>query len=364
MIKLTEQYSVELGMQDLLSRSSTMTRFMPFRNGRAVVFGWGGNEGVYGEGSQLYWLAEITRDGVSRKVLPFEITAHFNDIISRPTTGGGSQYAGQYIRAFKLGEKFGLLLASNIVYLFSDIDAQPQEIEIANNFSAHSAKKHESFKEHDHFTPEYCGNASGRFVPVIFSSPQDNKGNGRHVSLLEIDEAQGTAQWLHTRPDGSPRTTQLADYEPYCGAGLGSALSFGSPPVLYDCAWVDNHWLIYAAGFSHVYQRYGMSPSVLTRNSADLALLGTVYDPGDAVFGRIASSLDRLLIHPLSKNGVRKGKASVYTFGDKTEHEVKLPKGCANFVIEEHDDGCYWLIPARIGWGNPPYRIVACREAG
>lgn len=362
MIKLTEQYSVELGMQDLLSGISSMTRLMPFNNGRAVVFGWGKNAGVYDDGSQLYWLAEITKDGVSRKVLPFEITSHFNYLISRPATGGGSQYGGQYIRAFKLGEKFGLLLASNIIYLFSDINAEPQEIEIANNFSAHSAKKHASFTMHDHFTPEYCGNASGRFVPVIFSSPQDNKGNGRHLSLLEIDEAQG-AQWLHTRPDGSPRTTQLADYEQYCGGGLGSALSFGSPPVIYDCGWVDNHWLIYAAGFSHVYQRYGMSPSVLTRNSADLALLCTEYNPGEEIFGRIAASLDRLLMVPLRKNGVRKGKASVYTFADKTEHEVKFPKGCGKFVIEEHYDGCYWLIPARMGWGNEPYKIVACREA-
>jgi hypothetical protein len=342
LLRLKFEFRADLEVEKSFSGNYCMTKLIPYSNARAIAFGWGTEHNTF-LGNEQYWFSEIRRDGVSQCILPMELTDRFNHLVERENSGRGSFLQ---VKAFKLGEDVGLLLGSEIVFLYSSIHDNPKVIRIDNHFSTN-------------YFPEHCGNASGNIVPVVLSASRDSGGDGRHASLLEIDKDSGRARWLHTQAEGYPRSTLLEEYLQFCTWELGglrvsnTGITRDQPPLLYDCAWVDNHWHLYAAGFDSAhYNRYGISLAVLTRNFVDLSFLEALFQPKEESFGRICASLDRLVVTPHRKGGIHKGKQTIYLYSDGEEHSVTMPRGYANHLIEEYCAGYYWLLANRLGYSN------------
>lgn len=360
MPKLKLEFQADLGVKQSFTDLSSMTKLMPFADARAIAFGWGCDTGAY-LGSEQYWFAEITRDGVTRRKLPAALIERYNKL---PERAYSSNKAATLLRAFKFAEGAGVMLGTDQVALFADIQAEPQIIAIENGFLTMSGPQYSSSKKDSFYFPEYCGNPAGNLLPVVLSAPEDSKGDGRHVGLLEIDAAAGKARWLHTQADGGPRATQLDEYKDFLMddgplAGMGLALSRGRPPVLYDCAWIADHWHLYAAGFQGNHNRYGISPAVLTRNRPDVSLDKALFQPREQSFGRICASHDRLIVTPLRSNGPNKGKQTVYLYGDGQEHALGLPKGYAKHFVAEYCAGSYWVLPTHLGGANDAVAVCS-----
>lgn len=363
MITLSLDFQTDVDVGSAFSGVCGTTRLIPFENGRAVVFGWGTYSGNYQAGPHQYWLAEVGREGASHRLLPVEMT-HRTEGLMAPA-------ADSYVQAFKLGEKFGLLLSTERVLLFAGIHDDPVTIPIANHFSVLGEPAHRLHRHDSYFTPVHCGNAAGDCVPVVLSDPKGWGRHGRHVCLLEIDQAAGSARWLHTQPDGSPRTTVLEEYLPLhsdvAGLAPGDAridrdgrFVHDLPPLIYDCAWIDRHWYLYLAGYQDNYSRFGIPLGVLTRNFVDLTLLEPVFKPQEQSFGHICASLERMIVSPLRANGPHKGKQTIFVFEDGEEHPLALPRGYSKYQVEEYFAGHYWLTPAAMGHNRMPLTIVAC----
>ena len=362
--KLKVDFVAELGLEEFSFGNMALTKLIPYANARAIAFGWAWNSaaGMLGE---RYWLADVRREGVRRHLLPESLTERLNLLLDRkPMTGHGEMR----IQAFKFGEGFGLLIGSQEVHLYAGIDEEPDVIAIDNDFSMHGTPRHATSKYDSHYVPEHCGNASGALVPVIFAGPGDRHQSGRHASLLEIDGDARKARWLLTHADGAPGTTRVEDYRQFCVNGreggarldLQAGLVWDRPAVLHDCAWIGGAWHCYTAGFSYPYLRYGIAtgPSVLARHRPDLTLDTELFLPREESLGRICASLDRAIITPLRKNGITKGKQSIYRYADGQEHEVGLPRGYAKHLVEEYLDRRYWLLPMPPGYRNN--QVVAC----
>ncbi|MFZ6745264.1 hypothetical protein ACO0LC_18730 [Undibacterium sp. JH2W] len=362
MIKLKYNFQVELNLGKEFSGINSMTKLMSFANSKAIAFGWKKNR--ESSASELnYWLAEITREGIRYRILPAEIIQQFKLVISGSLHEDSTR---TQIQAFKFGEAFGLLLGSEYIYLLDDIDASPQLLKIENHFRLFSAPKYNSFKKDSHFMPVHCGNPSGNLLPVVFSSPEDSGNGGRHVCLLEIDEQSKQAKWLSTQELGIPRSTKFNDYKPYSKTGTGGArltnnsINMDLPPLIHDCAWIDEYWHLFVAGYNPVYQRDGVSPSILTRNHVDLSLHAPVFQPVDESLAHICASLDRVIVSPFFSSGQRKGKQSIYVLNEGMEYELTLPRGYSKFAVQEYCDGVYWLTPGKLGFNSMPFNVVAC----
>ncbi|MBS1197518.1 MAG: hypothetical protein H6R18_1303 [Proteobacteria bacterium] len=361
--KLSLDFQMNFDVSAAFSRGCGMTKIIPFANGRAVAFGWGTHSGNYQEGPHQYWLAEIGREGASERILPVEMTHRTNGLMA-PLTGK------HYLQAFKFGEQFGLLLSTEAVLLFSSIHDEPVTIPIENHFSMLGEPRHHSHLHDSYFAPTHCGNASGCLVPVVLSAPTEGAGSGRHACLLEIDQVAGRARWLHTLPDGTPHTTVIDDYVPsHTGSQAPGGIRLDStghlvydlPPLVYDCAWVDNHWYLYVAGYNKNYIRFGIPLGVLSRNLVDLSILESVFKAQEQSFGHICASLDRLIVSPLRANGPHKGKQTVFTFDDREEHSLTPPRGYTKYHVQEYFSGYYWLTPEELNYNRMPVKIVACK---
>lgn len=134
------------------------------------------------------------------------------------------------------------------------------------------------------------------------------------------------------------------------------------PPLIYDCAWIDNHWYLYAAGYHGNYNRFGIPLGVLTRNFVDLTLLEPVFKPKEQSFGQVCASLDRMIVSPLRSNGLHKGKQTMFLFGEDDENALTLPRGYSKFHVQEYCAGHYWLTPNAMGYNSMPITIAACKE--
>ena len=207
MIKLSIDFQATLDLGHAFSGITSMTRLMPFENGRAVAFGWA----TVPNNSQMrhqYWLAELTREGVSVRVLSPQLT-HSNDGLLAPLDNDA------YLKPFKFGEQFGVLLSSEALLLFSGIHDEPVRIPIENHFSGLGVLAHPTHTAESHYQVMHCGSGTGDCVPVIFAAPGD-RGAGRCLSLLKIDTQAGRARWLHTAVDGSPFASEYR-----CHASVG-----------------------------------------------------------------------------------------------------------------------------------------------
>lgn len=359
-MKLEVKFEVDLGLETMYSGSACMTQLIPFARDRAIGFGWGIHSHNCLGRDEEYWFADITSDGVSKRVIPIELTHRLNQLAERSTVDGRKQ-----IRAFRFGEGIGLLVGTQEVYLFSGIHDEPRLIEVENPFTFFGTAKYPTSKTDSHYLPERCGHASAGVVPVIISSPQDRPGQGRHACLLSIDVDTGRARWLVDN-GGLPRSTRIADYEPFIDpavvAGINTSGSGGprvQSPLLWDCAWIDSQWHLFVAGFWKPYSRFGASPALLTRNHSDMSLLSKSFQAGEDSLGRICASHDRVIITPLRKSGPKKGKQTIYTYADGQEHSVSLPRGYAKHQIEEYGNETYWLLRMPLGYDNS--QVVACR---
>lgn len=365
--KLTLDFQMNLDVSAAFSGISSVTKLIPFENGRAVAFGWGTQSGNHQNAPHYqYWLAEIRRESVSHRILPAELTHPSEGLMAPPSDDC-------YLQAFKLGEKFGLLLSTEAVLLFSGIHDEPVLIPIENHFSVLGEPWHPSHRHDSYYTPTHCGNATDNFVPVVLSAPKGRENCGHHVCLLEIDQDAVSAKWLHALADGSPRTTVLEEYVqfhskadslPPGGTRINSngKMVRDLPPVIYDCAWVDNHWYLYVAGYNGNYNRFGIPLGVLTRNFVDLTLLEPVFKPQEQSFGQICASLDRMIVSPLRLNGPHKGKQTMFVFGEADERALALPRGYGKFHVQEYFAGHYWLTPNARGYNSTPITVAACKE--
>lgn len=365
MLKLKHEFTVELELEQLFPKVGCPTKLIPFSNARAILFGWGSPPKIDLFGEQ-YWFAEINNGRVAKLNLPMALTDRLNESASRRACGVTGSY--MKIQAFKLGERVGLLLGTEFVYLFDSIHEEPKIIEIDNPFSTQEERNSPPYKRDKHYFPTHCGNALGNLVPVVLHSPSDSGGEGRHACLLEIDPEQGQAQWLYKQADGHPYATLLNEYQPYATSITAGGLSLSgtshgyNPPLLADCAFIDGSWHLYAAGFNLRYVRNGISPAVLTRNAIDLSMHEALFVATEASLARICASLDRLIVTPYHKSGPHKGKQTIYLYQDKEEHDLSLPRGHTKKFVEEYYAGYYWLLPNQLGYGNNA--VTLCSAAG
>lgn len=366
--KLNVDYIAELDLAKTFPRLTALTKLIPYTGARAIAFGWASGPD-YSHMSERYWFAEIRRDGVSLRVLPIELTERFSLLVNRsPNSDGGLVK----IHAFKFGESVGLLLGTQEIQLFSDINAEPQVIEVENHFAMLGEPRYPTSQRDSYWLPEHCGNPTGNVVPVILSSPADNPGEGRHACLLEIDANGGKARWKVRGENNLPAATRREDFVPFVtdgnpgGARFDSqaGLVFDQPPVLTDCTWIDEHWRLYSAGFRRPHPRHGSAtgPCVITRHRSDLSTERVLYQAGEYSLARLCASHDRAIVSPLNKSGPNKGRQTVFHFdGSVGEQPVALPRGYAKHYVEEFLDGTWWMLPMPIGFGSS--RVIACSEA-
>lgn len=361
MLKLKLDFEVTLpAVSDAFNQSVVTSHILPFKDGRAIVFGWGSNSGQTVPFPHGYWLAELTRDGATTRVLPEALTHGGEGLLVPPQSG-------VFLQSFLLGERFGILLTPEALLLFDGIHAEPQRIAISGHFSGLGELAHSSHAADSHYEVVHCGFGDDRRIPVVLAAPT-SRGAGRHLALLEIDAEAKSARWLHTQSDGSPRSLAGADYAGF-DAKLGATATLSqidqqsAAPLVYDCAWTGQDYLVYAAGYSKNYNRFGMPLSVLTRNSVDLGVLAPVFHAGEPSHGDIAASLDRLIVSPLHKSGPRKGKQTVVTLADGQEHPVTPPRGYAGHQVLACNAGHYWLAPMPRGYNRAPFALQVCREA-
>jgi hypothetical protein len=363
MIKITLDFQTTLDVSTIFSRTCGLKKLIPFKDGRAVIFGWGTIPGNYQIGPHQYWLAEINREGTSHRALPVEMTNQTERLMA-PLA------ARSYIQAFKFGEKFGLLISTEIILLFSTIHDDPIIIPIENHFSVLGEPQHPSHSHDSYFTPVHCGNTDNNCIPVVLSGPKDAVRDGRYVCLLKIDQSATRAKWLNTLPDGSPRTLLLDEYSqfhsfsslPPGGIRINSdgEIVHDLSPLIYDCAWIDNHWFLYVTGYTSTYVRYGIPLGVLTRNFIDLTLLKPIFKSQEQSFGQVCTSLDRMIVSPLHANGPHKGKQTILLFQNNEEDALILPRGYSKFQVLEYFSGHYWLTPRPMEYNTTPLTILTC----
>lgn len=338
-IKLIQDYQVTVNVPDFFQNCG-IKKIIPFKNGRAVIFGWGTHElGTPGYGSVNYWAAEVRPEGVSYRVLPFVVSDKSSSSFALMTP------------AFKLGEKFGVLLDAGHVLIFSGVNDDPVEITIENNSEIIDGA----------LTPTYCGHGDGNLVPTIFAGSINDRF-GRHVCLLEINQAAMTAKWL-SRPQEAV-TSQYIPFDTVSVFGSGGGCRIDGEdesPLFYDCAWVDNCWHLFAPAYSTLYPRHGVPLGVLTKNHDDLAVSELVFKQKDQSLGRICASLDRMIVSPFGKMFSHKGKQTIFMLQDRVELPLTLPRGYSKYCVQEFYDGHYWLTPDSLSYNRTPSIILACK---
>lgn len=362
MIKLATDFKLTLDPRSEFSGITSMSHLFALEDGRALAFGWGLRENAAPGAPREYWMAELSRAGATFRALPPSLT-HAPERLRVPPD------PRHYLQAFAFGGGMGLLLSSDALLLFADVHAEAQWVPIENHIGGLGVLAHPTHRAESHYRPVHCGSGQGDCVPVVFASPTDRDA-GRHLALLQIDAAQGRARWLHTAVDGGPRTARLDEYAPLNrgtlapgGLRLNEQNTFARdlPPVVGDCAWAGSHWLLYATGFNSNPVRFGIPLGVLTRNGADLTLFDVLLQPEEPSFGKICSSLDRLVATPLRANGPRKGRQSVFMFGDKEERPVTPPRGHAGWQVLDHAGKHTWMAPRALNANHAPFELVACR---
>jgi hypothetical protein len=365
MIKLKFEFEVPLprrAPRDIVA----LTALLPGPDRRCLAFGWAAWDEDPVPRSERYWLADIGADGVRHRWLDPALTERLVALTARPPDSSGSYTR---IHAFRHGTGLGLLLGSQEVHLYADIDAEPAVLTIANPFSGFGAPRLALARYDSHYLPLHVGPAHGGLVPVVLSAPDGSPGESRHASLLQVDADGGGARWLHTDAEGRPVGLRHADSAPFLephqpGAMRleGNQFVWNTPPLILDALWRDDGgWLAYIGGFSTAYFRFGLAPSLLARHAPDLALREAQFQAREDSFGRFCASRDRLIVSPLRKNGPGKYKQTIVALADREEHAIKLPRGYSQHSVLDYGDGTYWLSPMR--WGYACDALVACSAA-
>lgn len=354
-MKLKFEFSADIPIKTSTRDIVSMTALLPVAGERAFAFGWAVMDGRGPLANERYWLADVRREGVAHRLLPESLCERFVELTGRGTGTDGSDMR---ILAFRCGEGIGLLLGVREVWLYAGIDAEPRVIAIENPAAANAGMGREGC------FPNRLGHSRGGRVPVVLTSPGDGIDQGRRAALLEIDEAAGRARWRTIDGGSALSGSRYADYasllDEHQPAAVQLGSSTGKPPLILDAAWIEEHWHLYVGGFSAAYHRFGLAPSVLSRNRADLSLEAVLFQAGEESFGRFCASGDRLLLTPLRKGGPRKHKQSVFLLGERKECLPALPRGYTKHSLLEYFDGRWWLGPDRWGYGTLP--LVVCSE--
>jgi hypothetical protein len=344
-LKLKLEFAVDLPIQRSPDDIVSMTALMPLPNAQAIAFGW-----VKASGEpDAYWLADIRPEGVTHRFLPPDVMERLIALTNRPSDSSGNY---TQVLAFRLGDGVGLLFGTHEVLYYRNIHAEPTRIEIANGFPG--------------YHPLRCGHAVGNRVPVVLSWAGSDRGTGRHASLLEIDTVSESAHWLFLDESNAPLATRATDYgQHFADPPVGHLRRDGSlmyAPQILDCAWQTDQWLIYAGGFSAAYHRHGLAPSLLSAHRADLSMTHAVFEAPEHSFGRICASGNRMILTPLHKNGLRKGKQAICSISDGELVTPTLPRGHAGYHVVEYFDGLYWLLPNPWGYGSKSLTICSGQD--
>lgn len=360
MITLKLEFEVPLQLKSEPGDIVATTALLPLPARRCLAFGWASLRADGIAADERYWLAAIGADGVRHRFLGTDVTARLVDLTGRPRDSSGGHTR---ILAFRHGDGFGLLLGSQEVHLYADVDAQPVVLPIDGDFSPLAAKRLANSRHVGHYQPLHCGPAADGVVPVVLSAPDGNGGEGRHAALLQI--VGDRARWQLTDREGAPRGTRYADVAPMLSEPQIGAIRlfspdphWNNPPLIQDALWDGDGWTLYVAGFHGNAHRFGLAPSLLSRHAPDLAMREALFQAGEDSFGRFCAARDRLILSPLKKGGPAKDKQTIVTLADRIEHPVKLPRGYAKHSVVDFGDGTYWLLPAR--WGYPADSVVAC----
>ena len=330
-MKLTPRFKHVLQWDRLSIPESPQIRSLhAFADGRAVLL-----VGAFDWSLQRiqHWFVQVTQAGVTACLVPDPVTARFDDL--KQQQQGAARWS---VRSFQLGARLGLLLSDKWIYLFDDIHQEPLSLRIENPFAM--APSYRSSHVPISFDPVICGVSSGNTVPVIFRHPDESRDYACFLSLLEIDIEAGQARWLSKSAAGQPiplvfRPRPVVNQSP---SNIGTYLE--------HVAWTGSECLAYSIGSNErpLYHGMGTDYSVLLRCNGVGEDVSLIREEGESVYGRILSSMDKVLLTPMFKS-VRKGKQSFYDLKQQTSVPIELPRGYAAYrIFDGAADGLLWSV--------------------
>lgn len=344
MIKLKVAFTAQLALAESPRDLVAMTTLHAGPGQRLRAFGWLVRQADGPAAVERYWLADIAPDGVRSRILPAAFTERLVAVTQRaPGTSGSDIWA----KGFALGEGHCVLLGTRELHWFPTLDAEPVVIGIEQAPAAAVGGG-----TRGDWMPMSVGLGTDDRVPVMLREPGGGYGEARHAALLAVDVRAARAHWV-LPADHRPAGLNVADYARY---DYQAAL----PPLLLDVAWSEGQWLVYAGGSGAAYHRWGLAPSVLARHRPDLSLAQPLWQAGEESFGRICTSLDRVILTPLRKQGPARGRQSVRAVADGAELLLRWPRGYTKYSLVGYGAGCWWLMEDPGRCSTSP--LVACVE--
>lgn len=255
------------------------------------------------------------------------------------------KYFGDYsvdLAPIKIDGKFGVLVCDKYLYLFSNLNEQPEKYPIINPFTSPNG---------DVLRPCVSvsfGNSKDHRTPVRFRH-HNFLDSTPYFSLLEIDYSQKTARWLHRQSNNLP--LEIA----YKTGGMGSEL--------WDVFWTGHDYKVFSIGNSSNYQRYGMSNSSLLSVDISGNVTHLDLDIEESCFGNMASDHDNLIITPLYEKKDRKGKQTIFSTLNQIEQSLALPRGFSKFKLHDISQGVFWFSNKPRWSQKGPLSFVTCVPA-
>jgi len=354
-VKLIQDFVAAIDIVPLLpARYLWFQEIFPLASGRALIW-----VSTHGNGSSPC-LIEVGIDGNRYRKLPDCILGRFEAI--RKDRRSADYW---FLRPFQLGERLGVLLGDEVIYLFDAIDSEPVEIGIANPFAP--GKLTWSKEVDEPFCPIKCGSTRTNLLPVLFRDPNENFDYAGFMSLLDIDLEARSARWTLASPEGHPVPIRFKSETATidCQGNVGS--------FLHDLCWTGSELLIYSIGARSRPDRFGlgMTYSVLLQSDGLGKNVRLLNEADESCYGRVLHDQNLVLMEPLFKSGKRRGRQTLYDIEAKIERPLGLPRGFSKFWLRNVRDGRYWAIGdvSRVGVDDSAInkdikpRILVCHGA-
>jgi len=322
-MKLIPQFKHVLLWDRLLpirGSSPQIRRLHAFADGRAVMLV---GDFIESQERVQHWFVEITEAGVTAALVPDKVEARLKELqVQQAGADRWEDVDHWQPRSFSVDGRMGLLLSDKWIYVFEGIRQEPLSIQIENPF----AKVPSDYRSGDvYFDPIVCGVSSNNSVPVILRHPDQDYDYACFLSLLEIDVAGRRARWLSRTADGHPiplifrPETQVSETPSTVGAFLDHV------------AWTGGEYLAYSIGSTPrpTYHGMGMNYSVLLRCKLACEEVALIHEEGDSVYGHILSSMDKVVLSPMSRR-IRNGRQSLYDLKHDKPLAIELPRGYAS----------------------------------
>ncbi|HEY8026605.1 MAG TPA: hypothetical protein VIF60_18825 [Burkholderiaceae bacterium] len=309
---------------------------------------------------QQHWLVEVTRESGQVNTNIMEIPVELRTV---PPTEEDDDPVDAFA-IFILNGKVGILQGDSRIHLFDSLDAKPRTMTVVKPFPQ---VKSTTFGWKASFIPISCGKASGNLIPVVFQRPTEPVDYACFYSLLEINEAAGSASWVAAT--AKSRTPMHVRYE---RSNARHRDTFHLGPILHDLAWDGKRLAAWVIGERESIKRWGMSYSALLRCNMDGSKAELICDVAGECYGKLLQVDNLLILTPISRAAPRKGKQSLLNLGSLVEEPIELPRGLSTARVLDLADQTFWGV-AGAKWLNinsavpvkegEPFTVLAMRAS-